>query len=156
MGVLPINTVRLLKGFYKLGYEKYTGQFREHAVQSASPLQLVVMLYDGAIKFCDQGLVAMEKRDLDGQNNTLQRAQRIILELMSCLDTERGGEVAKNLLALYTYCINQLVEANIHDTKEPIRRVKKILNELRDSWVSLELQIQNNAARPEGGRPLAA
>lgn len=131
-----------------MGYDKYTNQFREQAAKTASPLQLVIMLYDGAIRFCDIGIASMKKRDIEAQNNNIQRAQRIILELMACLDMENGGEIAKNLMGLYTYCVNQLVEANVYDQSEPIERVKKILSDLRSSWVAIESQFGGSEEQP--------
>lgn len=80
----------------------------------------------------------MANGDLLKQNHNLQRAQRIVTELMSCLDMKQGGDVAKNLLALYTYVLNQLVTANIEDKTDGIERCIRIMSELRESWVEIE------------------
>jgi len=121
-----------------LVHGKYVNEYRKSAVNGASPLQLVIMLYDGALKFMEAGKHAMQTSDLPKQNASLQRAQRIVMELMSCLDLQQGGEVAKNLLALYTYVLNQLVEANMNDQVEPIDRSMKVLSDLRESWVAID------------------
>jgi len=106
------------------------------------------MLYDGALKYMEAGKHAVLAGDLQNQNNYLQRAQRIIMELMSCLDMKEGGDIAKNLLALYTYVLNELVQANVNDTAAPIDRSMKILSELRESWVGIDkMQKEPDAER---------
>lgn len=131
---------------------RFVQEYQKGAVNGASPLQLVIMLYDGAIRFMEAGKYGIEHKDLELQNQNLQKAQRIVMELMSCLDMDKGGEIAKNLLALYSYVLNELVEANVGDKTEPIDRCIKILCELRESWVEVEkkTRIQANEA------PLAA
>lgn len=121
-----------------MAYAQVANEYRKNAVNTASPLQLVIMLYDGAIRFMEQGKIAMAARQLDKQNESLQRAQKIIFELMSCLDMTKGGEIAQNLFSLYTYVVNELVEANIKDEPEGIDRSMKILRELRVSWAAVE------------------
>lgn len=131
---------------------RFVQEYQKGAVNGASPLQLVIMLYDGAIRFMEAGKYGIEHKDLELQNQNLQKAQRIVMELMSCLDMDKGGEIAKNLLALYSYVLNELVEANVGDKIEPIDRCIKILCELRESWVEVEkmTRVQANEA------PLAA
>lgn len=124
-------------------------QYRKSSVSSASPLQLVVMLYDGALRFMEAGKHAMQKRDVFAQNENITKAQRIISELLSTLDLDQGGEVASNLLSIYTYVYDRLVEANIEDKPEVIDECMTILSELRESWVAIEKQYRtgaNNAA----------
>ncbi|GMV89623.1 MAG: hypothetical protein AMXMBFR81_25540 [Chthonomonas sp.] len=116
----------------------YAQEYRKNAVTGASPLQLVVMLYDGALRFMEAGRFAMVRNDLETQNDKLQRAQRIVTELMASLDMQRGGELSKNLFGIYSYVLNELVEANLTDKPEPLDRSIKIISDLRDSWASLE------------------
>ena len=132
---------------------RFVQEYRKSAVNGASPLQLVVMLYDGALKFMEAGKHAMAGGDLEKQNQNLQKAQRIISELMSCLDMEKGGEIAKNLFALYSFALNQLVEANITDDPKPIDTCIKVLSDLRESWVALENDLK---AQKPGDQRLAA
>ena len=86
----------------------------------------------------EAGKYGIDQKDLELQNKNIQKAQRIVMELMSCLDMEKGGDVAKNLLALYTYVLNELVEANLGDKVEPIDRCIGIMCDLRESWVTVE------------------
>jgi flagellar protein FliS len=117
-----------------LAYDRITLEYQKNAVNGASPLQLVVMLYDGAIKFMDAGKRSMAEGDREKQNYNLQKAQKIVMELMSCLDMNEGKEIAKNLLSLYSYVLNELVMGNMTDDAEAVDRGIKVLSDLRESW----------------------
>jgi flagellar protein FliS len=121
-----------------VSYGKYVYEYKKNAVNGASPLQLVIMLYDGALRFMEAGKHAMAKRDIYNQNLNLQKAQNIVTELISTLNVEVGGEVAKNLLSLYAFCFTQLVEANVYDRQNQIDAAMRVMSGLRDSWVKLE------------------
>lgn len=121
-----------------MGYNKGAQAYRQNAINGASPIQLVIMLYDGALRFMDEGKSAMAIKDHETKNFKLQRAQKIVMELISTLDIRNGGEIATNLLSLYTFTINELVDGNIHDNPERIDNAVKTMTELRDSWVELE------------------
>jgi flagellar secretion chaperone FliS len=119
-------------------YGNKANEYRKGAVNGASPLQLVIMLYDGALRFMAATKHAMAQKDYDAQNVNSQKAQRIIMELMGCLDMQQGAEIAQNLLAIYTFVLNTLVEANIKDDPKSIDACAKILSDLRESWVALD------------------
>jgi flagellar secretion chaperone FliS len=129
---------------------RFVQEYQKNAVNGASPLQLVVMLYDGALKFMEGGKHAMTQRDLEKQNHCLQRAQKIVMELMSCLDMEKGGEVATNLFALYSYVLNELVAANVEDSTEPIDRCIRTMSQLRESWVELDRMTRDSVREQIG------
>ncbi len=116
------------------GYGKGLDEYKKQTISSASPVQLVVMLYDAAIRHAEIGRIAMEGGRIQEQNDHLLKAQRIISELTCSLDMEKGGVVAKNLFGLYTYCLNQLTSANIEDKPEMVKEVVRILENLRDAW----------------------
>lgn len=113
-------------------------QYRKSAVITASPLQLVIMLYDGAMKNLNAGKRAMLEHNTFEQNNSIIKAQKIIAELISCLDMKQGGEIATNLLSLYSYCYSSLLQSNVEDKPELIDQVILILSNLRSSWVELD------------------
>ncbi|HVT11062.1 MAG TPA: flagellar export chaperone FliS [Fimbriimonadaceae bacterium] len=121
-----------------MAYGRFVQEYQKGAVNGASPVQLVIMLYDGALRFMEAGKYAMAACDLEKQNNNLQKAQKIIMELMSCLDMQNGGDIAKNLLALYTFAYDQLVQANIKDEPGGIENSIQIFSQLRESWVEIE------------------
>lgn len=132
-----------------MAYGRFAHEYQKGAVNGASPLQLVIMLYDGALRFMEAGKHALASGDLPKQNQNLQKAQKIVMELMSCLDMQQGGEIAKNLLGLYSYILSELVAANVEDKPEPIDRSMKILSQLRESWIAIDAgtrqQPQGNA-----------
>ena len=91
----------------------------------------------------EAGKHAMAHRDIPKQNDSLQRAQKIIMELMSCLDMKDGGEIATNLMALYTYVLNELIDANVSDKPDGIERAIRVMSDLRDSWAQVEGRVRN-------------
>lgn len=103
------------------------------------------MLYDGSLRFLNQGKEAMKSKNTFEQNHNLQKAQRIIVELLSCLDMQKGGDIAKNLFALYTFCYNEIIAANIEDDPKKIDAAIKVLTDLRGSWVELENNTRTSA-----------
>ena len=103
------------------------------------------MLYDGAMKHMAAGKRAMLQENVFEQNQCLQKAQRIIAELISCLDMQKGGDVASNLLALYSFCYNKLVESNVEDNPEGIDQASEVLANLRTSWVELDKTTRQTA-----------
>lgn len=114
--------------------------YKKTNVSTASQGQLVVLLYEGAVKnltaasslFDSSGMVAA--RDIEALNSSLQKAQAIITELQVSLDMEAGGEIARNLMALYVYFNSELMSANINRDKGRIDFVLKMMSELLDSW----------------------
>lgn len=109
-------------------------------VETASQTQLVLMLYDGAIRFLSVGRERMISGKIEEKNRYLVKAQRVISELLSALDREKGGEVASNLHRLYAYMLQRVVEANLHDKPEVIVEVIDLLRELRTSWEEIDRQ----------------
>jgi flagellar protein FliS len=103
-------------------------------VQSRSPLELVVMLYDGALRFCDQAATAMDAGDMTTKGVAMSRAFAILAELQNTLNLKDGGDVARQLDALYAHMNDRLVDANIQRSSVPIREVMRLLTPLRDAW----------------------
>jgi len=122
--------------------------YRTIATQTASPGQLVLMLYEGAIRFLEQSLTGFEHEDPLEFNltiNNIQRAQAIILELNASLNMEQGGEVAATLRPLYDYFHRRLQEANINKQKAPILEVIERVRVLRDGWAEMLGKGQSDA-----------
>jgi flagellar protein FliS len=128
--------------------------YRETGVKTASKARLIVMLYDGAIKALaaakDKIRIdgSVELDNLDKFNSSCIKAQEIITELMISLDTQEGGEIAENLMALYIFFNQELLQANVHRDKKKIRVVLEMMMSLRDSWA----QAMNSAPDPETGK----
>ncbi len=113
-------------------YERY----KQTRVETAGPLQLIIMLYDGAIRFTRQAAHAIEERDYEKANEYLKRAQDIIDELNFSLNLE-AGDIAKNLQQLYEFINHQLVQANIKKDAASLQSVERILVTLRSAWDEL-------------------
>jgi len=121
-----------------VAYAKPHLEYRKSAVGGASPVGLVVMLYDGALRFMERGKIAIAAHDLAAQNEALQKAQRIVLELMGALDMRKGGEIAQNLLGLYGFVLSELVAANTDDDATRVDNAVQTMTELRAGWAELE------------------
>jgi flagellar secretion chaperone FliS len=115
--------------------------YRRVATQTASPGQLVLMLYDGALKFLETAMTGFNYQDplLFNQtiSNNIIRAQAIIHEMNASLNMKDGGEVASNFRRLYNYFYRRLTVANRTKKKEPIEEIIARLRVLRDSWAEM-------------------
>lgn len=111
--------------------------YRQSAVLTASPAQLVVMLYDGARRFLHQAAIAMREDDLATVNVRLRRAEDILAELLATLDVERGGEIASRLQGLYTFFNAELNRARVERDADRLEWVGAQLGELRESWARI-------------------
>jgi flagellar protein FliS len=109
-------------------------QYLQTQVRSSTPLELVVMLYDGAIRATAAAAAAMSRRDIPTRRANLSRAMAIISELQSTLDMERGGAVSTQLDELYTWMTSQLVDATVRQDPKPITDVHHTLEILQDAW----------------------
>lgn len=112
--------------------------YKQAAAQTASPGQLVLMLYDGTLKFLNSALAGFELDDPLEYNQTISnnilKAQAIIDELSVSLDMDAGGEFSDKMRGLYDYMDRRLVEANVSKTPEGIHEVIKHVTILRDAW----------------------
>ena len=110
-------------------------QYKETKIVTANQGKLIVMLYDGAIKFLNIAIDNMdEPRTYDIANNNIIRAQDIITELLVSLNLEEGGQVAENLSNLYLYFKRELLDANMKKDKTIVIPILENLKVLRDAW----------------------
>lgn len=117
-------------------YEKY----RTQEISMASPMALIVMLYNGCIKQLKLSGMAMEKNNYEEANNSLKKAQDIVAELMSSLDFRY--EISKNLMSLYSFIYEEIVRINASKDAARIEPVVNILSDLRDTWAQVEKQCR--------------
>lgn len=120
----------------------YIKQYQRMQVETASPEKILIMLYNGAINFLKKAKVAFEENNKVEAHNNIIAAEKIILEFMTTLDMDLGGEMAKNLYALYDYLYNRLVESNMKNKPEIIDEVLEHLVKLRDTW-NKAIEISN-------------
>ena len=111
--------------------------YKQTQVQSRTPLELVVMLYDGALKFLHQAREAIERGDIAARRDASTRALTIISELQSTLNMEQGGDIARRLDELYSYVNARILQAAAANTVGPIDDATRVLAMLRESWVSI-------------------
>ena len=118
--------------------------YKTIAAQTAPPGQLVVMLYEGAIRFLEGALTGFQHDDPKQFNETINnnviRAQEIIRELDGSLDLDQGGELAATLRRLYIYMDDQLTRSNVRKTPEGIHDAIHRLSTLRDAWRTMLVQ----------------
>lgn len=109
--------------------------YQQNAAQTASPAKLTLMLYDGAIKFCNVAKEAIDARDIQKANFNIQKAQRIIVHLRSTLDMKYP--VAEEFDAVYDYIYRRLVESNIRKDNEILEDALKHIRTMRETWISV-------------------
>jgi flagellar protein FliS len=131
-----------LKGFI-LAYTNAYSAYKETSIKTASQGQLIIMLYDGALKNLDQAIVLIAQKKAQSKSDpsiiekigkSVIRAQEIITELTVSLDFDMGGDIAKNLFSLYTFFNQELLEANVRFDGDRIKVVRDMIKSLRDSW----------------------
>ncbi len=110
--------------------------YKQTKVRTASQGQMILMLYDEAMKQIDiaSTLLAEETQQLDRVHNAIIRAQAAITELMVGLDLDQGGDVAQNLLSIYLYVNGQLTEGNLNKDRSYLLPVRRMLSDLRGAW----------------------
>jgi flagellar protein FliS len=120
--------------------------YRRTQVQSATPLELVAMLYDGALRFLDSARTAIEQRNIAARRTALSRVFAIISELQSTLNLEQGGEIAASLDRLYDYANMRLLDAAMRNDVAAIEEVKTLFGTLRDGWHTISKQPSGASA----------
>jgi len=124
-------------------YKNYIKQ----EVEGATKGKLVLLLYDGAIKFMRIAVKAIDEKNIQDSHNNIMKAQNIIYELMSTLNMD-AGDISKNLLRLYDFMVWQLIEANREKSKDKVESVIKLMSNLREAWREV-VQKEEGAIKPE-------
>jgi flagellar protein FliS len=114
-----------------------TAAYRQQSVLTATPGQLVVMLYDGCLRFLSQTSYAMREERWHHASARMARAEAIIGELLSTLDLEDGGEIASRLQGVYVFCLRHLGDARRSQDQEAVEKVAELLGELREAWAQI-------------------
>ena len=120
--------------------------YRQTEIQSRSPLELVVMLYDGALRFTADAREAMVRHDIRTRQQNLSRALAIVSELQSTLDMETGGEVAQHLDKLYGFVRDRLIDASVNQDLQPLDEARRVLTTLREGWLAISRASATAAA----------
>jgi flagellar protein FliS len=129
-------------------------QYQATQIQTASTGELVLLLYDGAVRFLSRAQAALAERRLDDASEDLVRAQEIVLELVAGLDLERGGALAANLRELYLFIYKTLLEANLRKDGTAIATVLRLLEPVRSAWQAV-VRGEAEAVQPARGGMVA-
>lgn len=134
-------------------------QYLRNAVLTATPEQLQLMLYDGAIRFATRGAEALAARDRNAAFEALERAQRIALELANGIRRDVNPDLADRMASVYNFVYRRLVDANLNQDAEALEEALQILRYERETWLMLMERLhQKGTAAPavSAGRPPVA
>ena len=127
--------------------------YKRNQVLNAPPEQLTLMLYNGCLKFIDEGTTAVKEKKYEHANTSLQKAQRIISEFRLTLNMDY--EISHQLLPLYNYVYDRLVEGNMRSDIAQLNEAREIISELRDSWVGAMKKARAEKGLGRGGQGYA-
>jgi len=124
-------------------------QYQQNSVNTASPGELTLMLYNGCLKFITLGKQAILDKNIEAKNTNIIKAQKIIQEFMVTLDMHQ--DVSKNLMPLYDYINSQLIDANLKNDVAILDEVAGFVTELRDTWKEV-IQVNRQKMFTNGGQ----
>lgn len=129
-------------------YDKVAKSYKAQSVNTASPGKLVLMLFDGYLRFSTAAQQSWNEDDIikknEGINNNLIRAQNIVTELQSSLDMTVPGDLPGTLYRLYDYVLTNLQQANLSKDIIKVQEADKVISELRDAWAEMLTQNPEN------------
>jgi len=115
-----------------------TDTYKKSQIETASPIDLIIMLYDRAIVLLDKAINEISEGKYEEKNTSLTKATDIVFELLTTLDNDKGGEIASSLTRLYNFVIREITTANTSLNTKELDNAKRVLSELRESWVSIK------------------
>ena len=127
--------------------------YRRQQIMTATPEALTLMLYNGCLKFINEGTEAIGRKDYEQANISLQKAQNIISEFRITLNMDY--EISHQLFPLYNYVYDRLVEGNIKSDMKQLEEAKTIITELRDAWVLAMKKARQEKGLGKGGNGYA-
>jgi len=119
--------------------------YKETSINTSSPTKLVVLLYQGAVRFLREAIDDIKRQDYVHKRQSIDRAAAIVNYLQVTLDTEKGQEIAKELNRLYTYMTERIYEGSTKLDCKPIEEVIKLLETLLSGWEQIALKEQKQA-----------
>ncbi|HEY8436096.1 MAG TPA: flagellar export chaperone FliS [Haloplasmataceae bacterium] len=123
--------------------------YQQQAVQTATPAQLLLMLYDGAIRFTKQAIQALQENNIESAHHAILRVQDIVREWMVTLD--QSAPIAKQLMPLYDYFLRLLIQANVKKDPTPLKELLGYLEDLHDAWAQAAKKVAGQLADVKGG-----
>ncbi len=122
--------------------ENNTNEYLKTKIMTASPEELQLMLYDGAIRFCEQGRMAIQDNKIEESYKLLVKAQNIIMEMCNSLRDEISPETCHNMRMLYIFIYEKLVNANIQKSTHELDEAMKVLRHMRETWILLMKKLE--------------
>ncbi len=126
--------------------------YLETKVMTASPEQLQLMLYDGAIKFCEQASEAIKTKNIEESFNLITKAENIIMELNNSMKDEYAPEACANMRRLYLFCYDRLVTANLKKDLKALSEAIEVLRQLRETWLMLIEKLKEERSEEASGQ----
>jgi flagellar protein FliS len=124
------------------------GAYKKTSVETASKEQILLMLYQAAIKNCKKAMEAIDQKNIAKKGEYIGKLQDIIVELSNSLDLDVGGDIAKELNSLYDYLMFSSTQANIKIDKQPLEGCLKVLNTLYEGWTEAVKSLKNPTNTP--------
>ncbi|MEZ4872437.1 MAG: flagellar export chaperone FliS [Bdellovibrionales bacterium] len=124
-------------------------QYKKTSIESASREKLLLLMYEGAIRYVKKAMIAVDANDISERGLNIGKAYDVVLELNNTLDHEIGGEIAANLEQLYMFITDKLTEANVTGSKQPLEDVLRILTTLYEGWKQAVEKIKKQESAPE-------
>ncbi|NBI27740.1 flagellar export chaperone FliS [Chengkuizengella marina] len=130
-------------------YQNQQNKYLQTSIQTASPAKLLIMLYDGAIKFSKLAIAAIEDKNFEAANTNIVKVQNIINEFMVTLDQK--ADIAKDLMKLYEYIMHRTTEANMKKDVQIIEEVIDFLQQLKETWVEASKSLNKESKEIQYG-----
>ena len=121
-------------------------QYKQTSIKTANRGQILIMLYESAIRSLKKAMECMDRKDIPGKGAAILKVHDIVNELTNTLDFEIGGQVAKDLERLYMFMAEQLMKANLENRKEPLQQVQKLMETLLEGWRVAVEQVNRGQA----------
>ncbi|MBS1963876.1 MAG: flagellar export chaperone FliS [Bdellovibrionales bacterium] len=123
--------------------------YKQMQITTASPAQILILLYEGAIQNVKKAILAIEQKNMAEKGKWIGKAHDIINELTVSLNHEVAGQIAKDLERLYNFMVTQLLKANVENDREALLAVQKNLETLLEGWKGAVSQFQKDSAQPK-------
>ena len=124
---------------------RFRKEYRHNEIATSSQGKLIIMMYEGAVKFVKLAIEGVDNKDLSKKGTYINKAHDIINELSLAIDIKRGGEVAQRLETLYQFILHQLTLANIKSDRKALESTLKVLVPLLEAWTELFAKGKNNS-----------
>ena len=124
--------------------DRFRKEYRHNEIATSSQGKLIIMMYEGALKFVNLAIEGVDNKDLSKKGSYINKAHDIINELSFALDMKKGGEVAQKLETLYQFVLHQLTLANIKSDRKALESILSVLLPLQEAWTELFARSKNN------------